>query len=93
VSERVAHDHVRNEHTGEYLVIDPPSRLSFTWVSAGTDHLPTVVSVELLERGTSTELILTHRRLPPTSVDAHRRGWTDIIRQLEATLTAGQRTG
>jgi uncharacterized protein YndB with AHSA1/START domain len=76
------------EHWGEYLAIEPPSRLSFTWVSANTDHRPTLVTVELLDRGDSTELILTHRRLPPRQVDAHRRGWTEIVAALERTLTA-----
>ena len=39
------------EHRGEYLAIEPPSRRSFTWVSAATDLLPTVVTLELIERG------------------------------------------
>src|SRR5262245_17271296 len=40
------------EHTGEYLAIEPPSRLSFTWISKHTDHRPTVVTIEFHERGT-----------------------------------------
>ena len=75
------------EHWGEYLAIQPPSLLSFTWLSAYTDLTPTVVTIELLERGASTELILTHRRLPAPRLDAHRQGWTDIVRKLEAVLT------
>jgi uncharacterized protein YndB with AHSA1/START domain len=74
------------EHWGEYLAIQPPSLLSFTWLSAYTDLTPTVVTIELLERGASTELILTHRRLPAPRVDAHRQGWTDIVRKLEAVV-------
>lgn len=27
-----------------------------------------------------------HRRLPASSVDAHRKCWTDIIRKLDAAL-------
>jgi uncharacterized protein YndB with AHSA1/START domain len=77
------------EHQGEYLAIEPPSLLSFTWISSATDLRPTVVTVELHERGESTELVLTHRRLPAERVDAHRRGWTDIVRLLEAELAAG----
>jgi len=73
-------------HWGEYLAIDRPSLLSFTWLSVNTDHRPTLVTVELLERPDGTELILTHRQLPPNQVDAHRRGWTAIVVALERTL-------
>ena len=79
-----------HEHRGEYLAIEPPSRLSFTWVSANTDLLPTVVTVEFLERDGGTEVVLTHRRLPPAQRDAHREGWTDIVRKLGETLAAGK---
>jgi uncharacterized protein YndB with AHSA1/START domain len=77
------------EHRGEYLAIEPPSLLSFTWISNATDHKPTVVTIEFHERGTGTELVLTHRRLAPKAVDAHREGWTDIMRLLDEVLTRG----
>jgi uncharacterized protein YndB with AHSA1/START domain len=75
------------EHVGEYLAIERPSLLSFTWMSEKTDHQRTVVTIEFHERGAGTELVLTHRRLPPTMVEAHRRGWTDIVRLLDEALT------
>ena len=75
------------EHTGEYLAIEPPSRLSFTWISKYTDERPTVVTIEFHERGTGTELVLTHRGLPPKEVEGHRQGWTDIVRLLDAMLS------
>ena len=75
-----------DEHRGEYLAIEPPSLLSFTWISVNTDHRPSVVTVELHEHGTGTDLTLTHRRLPPKMVDAHREGWTEILRRLDALL-------
>ena len=75
------------EHRGEYLVIEPPSRLSFTWISVHTENRASVVTIELVETGGGTELILTHRRLPPTQVDGHTQGWTDILRKLAAALS------
>lgn len=75
------------EHRGEYLVIEPPSLLSFTWISKATDHKPTVVTIEFHERGTGTELLLTHRRLSPKAVEGHRQGWSDIVRLLDEALT------
>ncbi len=77
------------EHRGEYLAIVPPSLLSFTWFSHATDHQPTVVTIEFHERGTGTELVLTHRHLAPKAVEAHRGGWTDIVRLLNEALTRG----
>src|SRR5262245_29851854 len=80
--------HGEVEHRGEYLAIEPPSLLSFTWISKHTDSRPTVVTIEFHERGTGTELGLTHGRLPPTEVEGHRRGWTDILRLLDEALAA-----
>ncbi|HEX2712826.1 MAG TPA: SRPBCC domain-containing protein, partial [Candidatus Acidoferrales bacterium] len=63
--------------------IEPPSRLVFTWISRSTDLQPTLVTVELLERGDQCELVLTHERLP--SVDAlklHEGGWAQIVAKL-----------
>jgi uncharacterized protein YndB with AHSA1/START domain len=76
----------RYEHTGEYLAIDPPRRLEFTWISDATDHQSTVVTIDFLERDRGTELVLTHRRLPPKQVESHRGGWTDIFQLLEKRL-------
>jgi glutathione S-transferase len=75
------------EHLGEYLAIEPPSLLSFTWISKHTGRQPTVVTIEFHERGRDTELVLTHRRLPPSQVEGHRQGWTDIVRLLDQALT------
>jgi len=77
------------EHRGEYLAIEPPSLLSFTWISGPTEHRPTVVTIEFHERGAGTELVLTHRGLPATAVEGHRKGWTDIVRLLDEALTRG----
>ena len=85
------HEREQFEHTGEYLVIQPPARLSFTWNSQATDHRPTEVTVEFLERPGGTEVVLTHRRLPPAQLESHRGGWTDILRGLETSIR--QRSG
>ena len=79
----------RYEHTGEYLAIEPPERLEFTWISEATDHRSTVVTIEFLEREGGTELVLTHRRLPAAQVESHRKGWTDIMKKLEALSGTG----
>jgi uncharacterized protein YndB with AHSA1/START domain len=86
---RIVMEHGRGnvEHWGEYLTIDPPSLLSFTWISANTNFLPTIVTIELHERDNGTELILTHRGLPPEKLAPHEQGWSDIVRRAGETLT------
>jgi uncharacterized protein YndB with AHSA1/START domain len=76
------------EHSGEYLVIERPARLSFTWISEHTHQIPTQVTVECFERDQGTELVLTHRRLPASKIEGHRRGWTTILQNLERVLGA-----
>jgi uncharacterized protein YndB with AHSA1/START domain len=74
------------DHHGEYLVVDRPSKLSFTWISEGSHHQTSVVTVELFDRGRGeTDLILTHERLPPEEVARHTEGWTEILGELAAT--------
>ncbi|HZT77143.1 MAG TPA: SRPBCC domain-containing protein [Vicinamibacterales bacterium] len=79
------------DHWGEYLAIDPPSKLSFSWMSQATDRQPTIVLVEFFDRGGDTEIVLTHRRLPPPQTEPHRKGWSDIVQKLGATLASGSR--
>jgi len=76
------------EHEGEYLVIDRPSKLSFTWISAGTDRQTSIVTIELFEKERHhTELVLTHQQLPPDKVAPHAQGWNAIVDKLAASLT------
>ena len=79
----------RYEHNGEYLVIEPPERLEFTWISQATDSKQTVVTLDFLERDAGTELVLTHRRLPASQIGSHRAGGTDIRRKLELLSGSG----
>jgi uncharacterized protein YndB with AHSA1/START domain len=78
----------RIEHTGEYLAVDPPRRLEFTWVSPFTGSEPSVVSVDLTPAGGGTRLVLTHRQLPTDEVANHRTGWGRILDRLPAALRA-----
>jgi uncharacterized protein YndB with AHSA1/START domain len=77
------------EHHGEYLAIEPPTLLSFTWISRPTENRATVVTIEFHERGAGTELVLTHRGLPPKAMEGHRKGWTDALRLLDQALRRG----
>ena len=74
-------------HVGEYLEIEPPTRLSFTWSTA--DALPDVsrVTIEIISFGSGCELTLTHEMHPDwlDYIDRTEAGWA---RMLDALATA-----
>ena len=74
-------------HTGEYRVVNRPSKLVFTWISAGTDMRETLVTIEISEAGDYCHLVLTHENLPTQdAVDRHLKGWTGIVGKLAEHL-------
>lgn len=81
--------------SGEYLVLDRPHRLSFTWsCSTWPDPgLRTVVNVLLEPRdGRQTLMTIEHSLLPPALADRHARGWTAIAGQLTEELARAGRS-
>ena len=78
----------RIEHAGEYLEVDPPRRLAFTWASPFTGPGPSVVTVELRPLEDGTELLLTHEQLPEDQIEPHAGGWGRMLDRLtEEVLT------
>jgi uncharacterized protein YndB with AHSA1/START domain len=79
------------DHTGEYQVIEPPSKLSFTWISKGTDFKTTLVTIELRAREGGTELVLTHERFASGDlVPRHAGGWGQIADLLAEYFERGK---
>ena len=77
-------------HCGNYILIDRPRALSFTWKSNATELAVTEVTVEFHAEDDGTKLILTHRKLPSISaVSAHRKGWDEIFDLLKSAMEAG----
>jgi len=71
------------EVSGTYVQIDRPRKLVFTWIGPLTNNVNTLVTLELHPRGDETELVLTHERLPTTSIcEGHTRGWGNILDHL-----------
>ena len=77
-------------HRGEYRVIDRPKRLVFTWQSQHTGPAETLVTVDFLRVGKSTEVVVTHEKLPEGARDAHRRGWLGGLEHLDQACQQGQ---
>jgi uncharacterized protein YndB with AHSA1/START domain len=76
------------EHTGEYLEIDRPRRLVFTFglpkVSPDFDR----VTVEIVPQGTGCELTLTHemKREWAEYKDRTEDGWSKMLGELSARV-------
>ncbi len=71
-------------HYGEYLEIDPPRRLVFTWIKSGFVEY-SVVTIELKASGPRTLLTLSHR-VPSETVQSHTQGWGLCLDNLQSLL-------
>jgi uncharacterized protein YndB with AHSA1/START domain len=74
------------EHTGEYLEIDRPRRLVFTFSVPKYSAAATRVMIEVAPHGSGCELKLTHEGVLPDWVEATSSGWTSILGGLAANL-------
>jgi uncharacterized protein YndB with AHSA1/START domain len=78
--------------SGEYVSVEPPSRLAFTW-RWDDDPAETLVTLLLIPAGDGTELRLTHEGFAdPTDRDNHAKGWADCLDRL-AGPAPGERAG
>lgn len=76
-------------HEGEYLTIDRPRTLAFTWNSEPAGHTVVTVRFEAVDER-HTRVVLTHERFTSTSArDGHRTGWTSILASLGRAMPAG----
>jgi len=85
-------------HEGEYLVVDEPTKLVFTWKSHATNHENTLVSITFTalpdlvistlgekSRKPQTRISLVHERLATSEqIEKHTNGWTHILNHLAA---------
>lgn len=70
---------------GQYVEIDPPRRVVFTWGVPGNDSLPpgsTTVEVILTADGPETVVELFHHGLPVADRESHLDGWTTMLGRL-----------
>jgi uncharacterized protein YndB with AHSA1/START domain len=74
---------------GEYVEVEPPRRVVFTWGVAGKDSLPpgsTTVEVVLTADGPDTVVELFHHDLPAEEFDSHLEGWRTMLDRLVVRL-------
>jgi uncharacterized protein YndB with AHSA1/START domain len=74
---------------GEFLEVRPPERLVYTWRWDGAlaGLRETRVTVEFLDAGEATEVVLTHEHFPdPQAWHQHRHGWIAACDRMERIL-------
>lgn len=76
------------EHYGEYLEIDRPRRLVFTFANEKGARDGDRISIDIVPQESGCELTLTHEMSPEWAewADQTRQGWTDIVQGLAAAL-------
>lgn len=82
---------------GEYVEVQPPHRVVFTWGFEGTERIlpagATRVEVTFEPDGDDgTRLVLLHHDLPDAARAAHSEGWTHYLARL-APAAAGEAPG
>lgn len=73
--------------SGSFLEIVPNRKLVYSWNNTSLEHpaTDTLVSVEFIDKGDTTEISLTHSKFDrPVSVQGHSMGWGAALDKLEA---------
>jgi uncharacterized protein YndB with AHSA1/START domain len=84
----VVHDHATV--LGEYITVDPPRRVEFTWGfdgAAGVAPGSSTVAVTLTPVPEGTLLRLVHTGLPHPALQGHDTGWNGYLAQLARAAT------
>jgi uncharacterized protein YndB with AHSA1/START domain len=78
-------DGIERRVGGVYRVIEPPTKLVYTWKWEESAMPDSVVTVEFHDRGKSTEVVLRHEGLvDPDSRARHEHGWKSCLDNLVA---------
>jgi uncharacterized protein YndB with AHSA1/START domain len=80
-------------HTGEYLEIDRPRRLVFTFGVPQFNPAYTRVTVEIVASGQGCDLTLTNDDIPAEYADRNQDGWGKILAGLVPALSGKKAAG
>lgn len=75
------------EVRGEYLEVDPPNRLVFTWLADSTPDQPSRVTVTLKPAGERTEMTIRHEQIPTRQFgESAEPAWRQALDKLDQAL-------
>jgi uncharacterized protein YndB with AHSA1/START domain len=75
-------------HIGEYIEIDRPCRLVFTFGVPQFDPAMSRVEIDIVAKGSGCDLTLTHYDVPPEWQERTTAGWTMLLGNLERKISA-----
>lgn len=75
-------------HIGEYLEIERPRRLVFTFGVPQFDPNMTRVEIDIIAKGSGCELTLTHHSVPEDWQAQTTEGWTMLLRNLAREIAS-----
>jgi uncharacterized protein YndB with AHSA1/START domain len=83
--------------SGEFVELDPPRRLVYTWGWEASDGEPnpvppgsSTIEIELVSDGGGTMLHFTHRDLPSVkATESHGHGWDHYFERLAVAAAGG----
>jgi uncharacterized protein YndB with AHSA1/START domain len=77
---------------GEFVEVDPPNRVVFTWGWEAEGSVPpgsSTVEIELVADGAGTLLRFVHRLDTVTAAESHAHGWDHYLPRLVIVATGG----
>jgi uncharacterized protein YndB with AHSA1/START domain len=77
---------------GEYVTLDEPNRLVFTWGWDGSEDVPpgsTTIEIDLTSEGEGTSLRFVHQLATVEAAASHAHGWDHYLPRLEIAAAGG----
>ena len=68
--------------TGEFLVVEPPDRLVYTWRFPGAEPAENRITVEFRGLGAQTEVVVTHEQASKEMAEGAALGWKAALEGL-----------
>jgi uncharacterized protein YndB with AHSA1/START domain len=79
--------------TGEFLVVEPPSKLVYTWRFPGAPPEPGTVTVEFHDLGPQTEVVVAHTKVSKEMLLGAIQGWDAALAGLIMFLVMPRKAG